>query len=429
MLREKRIFHDLRNFDISEANASDDEDDDIAEAIRTSLADQAIPNQAVSLAGGESAHSDGEGSGPVFGAAADSDHEHEEHDNPVAATPAGSDNSNGKNRDSAAAASTGPDDGSTKGSSSMIPASADGDGENADGGSSETTAPAGVDHVDEGNSDSGSSDVASEEDEPGPSREDKGKMKEVRDEEVPEDSGAPREATPSTCNPMDRVSTLTGHQRPQMWASSVEEEEEEEEGHTADALRNHDDSEGIADTADTGLGANTDHNTESHSGESPNDTGSGESDHGASQDLLVKTGAKDSDTVHLKIEYLVRYSTRAKATICISVPATITYAALERTISNTLRHHGGFENPHPIHKEAKISRLVAVFAKKRSGEAGFCRTRELTDGNLEETLRRMLKGSIYDVVKVQFKPGTNGKVEHRKATGKVYGKSRKVGRL
>lgn len=146
-------------------------------------------------------------------------------------------------------------------------------------------------------------------------------------------------------------------------------------------------------------------------------------------DPVLKTGSKDSDTIHLNIQYLVACSNRSKATMCISVPAIITYPSLKQTIEDALRKHDGFINPRPIDPDAKISRLIAVLAKKETGERDFCRIRELTDENLGETLRLMPTRSIYDVVKVQFKPGTNGEATPRKATGRVYGRSRKIGGL
>lgn len=434
---------------------------------------------------------------PVTPTSASVGYEYEEHGSPVEGTPAGSDHGNEENRDSMTATFATPDDGNGESSGSMAPASADSDHGNADGNSSEAATPAGVDHADEGNNNSASgSTIASQEDNSAPNREDKDKMKEVRDEEAPGDSGSPTEATPSdtidegevpdstatptrdaeeaasqageetdheyevvdlrppempdppvqptqplgedaldydleegeeTRNPVDRVSILTGYRRLGARALSAEEEEE---GRTAKALsKQGDDGKGDGDAADTALGANTDDNTDDHSGESSGDADSHENDLGATQDLVVRTGNEDSDTVYLKIEYRVQYSTRAKATMCISVPATITLAALQSTIWNAARQHGDFKNPHPIHKKSKIARLVVVFAEKKSKEPNFCRTRELTEENLEETLRLMPKRSIYDVVKVQFKPGTNGEATPKKATGKIYGKSWKVGGL
>lgn len=414
---------------------------------------------------------------PVTPTSAGVGYEYEEHGSPVEGTPAGSDHGNEENRDSMTATFATPDDGNGESSGSMAPASADSDHGNADGNSSEAATPAGVDHADEGNNNSASrSTGASQDDNSAPNREDKEKMKEVRDEEVPGDSGSPTEATPSdtidegevpdstatptrdaeeaasqageetdhehevvdlrppempdppvqptqplggdaldydleegevTRNPVDRVSILTGYGR----------------------LGAEDEGEGDGDAADTALGANTDDNTDGHSGESSGDADSHENDLGATQDLVVRTGNEDSDTVHLKIEYRVEYSTRAKATMCISIPATITYPALERTILNALRHHGGFDNPRSIGVDAEIARLVVIFAKKEGEESDFSRTVELTEENLEETLRLMPKRSIYDVVKVQFKPGTNGEATPKKATGKIYGKSWKVGGL
>ena len=146
-------------------------------------------------------------------------------------------------------------------------------------------------------------------------------------------------------------------------------------------------------------------------------------------DPILKTGSKDLDTIHLNIQYLVACSNRSKATMCISVPAFITYPSLKKTIEDALCEHDGFINPRPIDPDAKISRLIVALAKNKTGERDFCRIRELTDENLGETLRLMRTRSIYDVVKVQFKPGTNGKATPRKANGRIYGRSRKIGGL
>lgn len=444
-------------------------------------------------------HEDEELSSSVAITPAGSSHEDEEHGSSVATTPDGSKHGNEENMESVTTTSAGPDDGNEESSGSMAPAPAGSDHGNTEGSGSPTATPANVDEAYEENSDTVSSKAAPEEDIPSPSQEEKGKMKEVRDEELPKDSSAPMEETPSdtsdegevpdptappaqdaeeavsqagaeadhehevidllppempdppleptqplgedvlaydieegevTVNPVDRVSILTGYQRPEVEALAAEEEEQRR---TLEALHNRrDDSEGTEDPADTALGANADDNIEGHSGESSEDVGSGDSDQGAFQDLVVRTckdSDQDSDTVHLKVEYRVQYSNCAKATMCISIPVTITHPALKQMILSALRQHGEFENPRPAHKEAKIARLVAVFAKKKDEEPGFCRTIELTDENLEETLRLMPKRSIYDVVKVQFEPGTNGEARPRKATGKVYGKSRKVGGL
>ena len=146
-------------------------------------------------------------------------------------------------------------------------------------------------------------------------------------------------------------------------------------------------------------------------------------------DRVAKTGNKDGNTVHLRIQYLVAYSKRSKASMCISVPAAITYTAFKQTILNALRQHGEFKNPRPIHRDAQISRLIAVLATEKADPPDFRRVTELTDENLQRTLELMHKRSIYDAVKVQFVPGTNGDVMPRKATGRINGRSRKVGGL
>lgn len=192
-------------------------------------------------------------------------------------------------------------------------------------------------------------------------------------------------------NPVARVSMLTGYRRPE------------------------------------GRGLNAGDNTERHIGEITEDVGNNEADQGASRDPnstdqdqpITDVRDKDAETVHLRIQYLVERSKRCKASICISVPSTITYRSLEQVILNALHQHGGFENPHPIHADAQISRLIAVLTEKTVDTPGFCRERELTDENLQSTLELMTNRSIYDVVKVQFVPGTNGEVRPRKATGKV----------
>ncbi|CAF9921340.1 hypothetical protein IMSHALPRED_005155 [Imshaugia aleurites] len=147
------------------------------------------------------------------------------------------------------------------------------------------------------------------------------------------------------------------------------------------------------------------------------------------EDPASKKGNKDVGPVHLRIQYLVEGSKRTKACICISVPSTITYPALKQTILTALVNHEGCKNPHPIAEKAEISRLIAILAKKAIDGPGFLRVRELTAGNLQQTLGRMRIGSVYDVVKVQFVPGTNGEVRARKATGRIYGRSRKIGGL
>ncbi|KAF6231021.1 hypothetical protein HO173_010721 [Letharia columbiana] len=192
-------------------------------------------------------------------------------------------------------------------------------------------------------------------------------------------------------NPVARVSMLTGYRRPE------------------------------------GRGLNAGDNTERHIGEITEDVGNDEADQGASQDPnptnqdqpITDVRDKDAETVHLRIQYLVERSKRCKASICIHVLSTITYRSLERVILDALRQHGEFKNPHPIYADAQISRLIAVLTEKTVDTPGFCRERELTDENLQSTLELMTNRSIYDVVKVQFVPGTNGEVRPRKATGKV----------
>ena len=147
------------------------------------------------------------------------------------------------------------------------------------------------------------------------------------------------------------------------------------------------------------------------------------------EDLASEKASKDVGPVHLRIQYLIEGSKRTKACICISVPSTITYPALKQTILTALVNHEGCKNPHPIAEKAEISRLIAVLARKAIDGPGFLRVRELTAGNLQQTLGRMRIGSVYDVVKVQFVPGTNGEVRARKATGRIYGRSRKIGGL
>ncbi|KAF6221967.1 hypothetical protein HO133_001935 [Letharia lupina] len=192
-------------------------------------------------------------------------------------------------------------------------------------------------------------------------------------------------------NPVARVSMLTGYRRPE------------------------------------GRGLNAGDNTERHIGGTTEDVGDNEADQGASRDPnptdqdqpITDVRDRDAETVHLRIQYLVERSKRCKASICISVPSTITYRSLEQVILDALRQHGEFKNPHPIHADAQISRLIAVLTEKTVDTPGFCRERELTDENLQSTLELMTNRSIYDVVKVQFVPGTNGEVRPRKATGKV----------
>lgn len=176
-----------------------------------------------------------------------------------------------------------------------------------------------------------------------------------------------------------------------------------------------------------GRGLNAGDNTERHIGEITEDVSDNEADQGASRDPnptdqdqpITDVRDKDAETVHLRIQYLVERSKRCKASICISVPSTITYRSLEQVILDALRQRGEFKNPHPIHADAQISRLIAVLAKKTVDTPDFCRERELTDENLQSTLELMTNRSIYDVVKVQFIPGTKGEVRPRKATEKV----------
>lgn len=390
----------------------------------------------------------------------------EERAGSVTATPAGSDHGDREDRGSVATASAGPGDGNREGSGSMIPVSASPDHDDADHSRSE---------ADEGASDPVSSDIASEENAPAPSPEDPDTQSESKSGGVPKGSGAPVEATSSdttdeeeaqdpaatpaqddeetaseadtesdlgeyvvdllppempdsplqpsaplgedpndidlddgeaVCSPMDRVFTMTGYRRPEARGLGADEDE--------DGRIN-----------PRGLGGG----------------GGGGGDvipidrapHASTYDQPAgKAGDRDedsSDTVHLRIQYLVAHSHRANSTLCISVPTAITLSSLTRTISTALRHHGGYDNPRPVNAEAEIARFVVVLAKKETEASDFRRVIELTEGNVRDTLTLMIGRSVYDVVKVLFEPGTNGEVRPRKAGGRVYGRLGKVGGL
>lgn len=211
-------------------------------------------------------------------------------------------------------------------------------------------------------------------------------------------------------NPVDGVATLTGHRRSEARGVDSQGEkgrigDDEQKGTMVD-LR-----EGEAMAADQAAS------------QAPR----------PSQPSPEARTREDANTVTLTIQYLVLNSKRSKATIRLSVPVTTTYTSLKRTILTALHHHDDFKNPRSIAADAQIGRLVAVLVEREGDDAADVRVRvveltDKTDKELRETLELMTKGSIYDVVKVRFVPGTNGEVRRTgKATERVYGTSRKIG--
>ncbi|KAL9076103.1 MAG: hypothetical protein Q9161_001150 [Pseudevernia consocians] len=214
-------------------------------------------------------------------------------------------------------------------------------------------------------------------------------------------------------NPVDRVTTLTGYRRAEARNADSQGEGsrigDDEQKETTGDLR-----EGEAMPADDAATL------------APR----------PSQPCPEASTTKDANTtVTLTLQYLVFNSKRSKATIRLSVPVTTTtYASLKRTVLTALHQHNGFRNPRPIAAEAQISRLVAVLVEKGNESAAAdvrVRVVELTDKTdteLRERLELMTTGSIYDVVKVRFVPGTNDEARRTgKATERVCGTLRKMG--
>ena len=108
--------------------------------------------------------------------------------------------------------------------------------------------------------------------------------------------------------------------------------------------------------------------------------------------------------------------------MCLWLPANIPYPVFTQTIRNALQQHDGTRNPRPAHTEAVIARLLLFIA-------GSKKPIELTSENLLQNLALMDQRSVYDFVKVEFVPGTNGEMRPGKATGKVNGRCGKVGGL
>ena len=194
-------------------------------------------------------------------------------------------------------------------------------------------------------------------------------------------------------NPVDRVALLTGYLRSE--ANGEDDQADGDQGGESSIERNQ--SKGKS----------------SGFGQVPSYFGS--------DDPIGKPDGKDGKAVHLRIQYLVACSKRSKASMCISVPADIPYTVFRETILNALHQHDGTKNPRPAHIEAVISRLLLVMAGSKPTE--------LTNDNLQQNLVLMPQRSIYDFVKVEFVPETNGETRRRKATGKVNGRSGKVGGL
>ncbi|KAL9135362.1 MAG: hypothetical protein Q9175_003452 [Cornicularia normoerica] len=465
---------------VTPSSAGPDLDDAVTIILTASSIDDGEHNGSMRLDPIDSDHNDGVTSGSLATGPSEEHNDEprtpgfgnadEEHSSSVAATPAGSGHGDKETRGSVTATSAGPEDGIGQSSSSMTPASASSDPGDVESSETEIVMPVCSEQASENNDGPVSSSVASE-DTPAPSREtkipdksslpmeaapcnitDEGEDQEtaaipaqddeqtasqadaeivlypseipesplqptlplgedrkdfdleeedVRDlsmtsaQEIEESPKLPlgedpndfdlneREATP---NPVDRVSILTGYQRPELRAiyghvggSQSEEghiEREQRDGKLSGR------SQGEAISADRVL--------------SPF----------GPDDRVAKTGNKDGNTVHLRIQYLVAYSKRSKASI---------------TESSKTRA--------PIHRDAQISRLIAVLATEKADPPDFRRVSELTDENSQRTLELMPKRSIYDAVKVQFVPGTNGDVMPRKATGRINGRSRKVGGL
>ena len=142
----------------------------------------------------------------------------------------------------------------------------------------------------------------------------------------------------------------------------------------------------------------------------------------SSDDLIGNPDRTDDKTIHLRVQYLIARSKRAKASMCLWIPADISYPDFTQTILNALQQHNGTRNPHSAHPDAVIARLLLFIAGKR-------RPIELTSENLQQNLGLMPQRSVYDYVKVEFVPETNGEMRPRKGTGKVNGRCGKVGGL
>ncbi|KAM0800262.1 hypothetical protein BDR22DRAFT_973101 [Usnea florida] len=142
----------------------------------------------------------------------------------------------------------------------------------------------------------------------------------------------------------------------------------------------------------------------------------------SSNNAIENPDSKDEENIHLRVQYLVARSKRSKASMCLWIPTDISYPVLTRTIINALQQHNGTPNPNPAHPNAVIARLLLFIA-------GRTRPIELTSSNLQQNLALVPQRSVYDYVKVEFVPGTNGEMRRRKGTGKVNGRCGKVGGL
>ena len=142
----------------------------------------------------------------------------------------------------------------------------------------------------------------------------------------------------------------------------------------------------------------------------------------SSDDPLGTPDLTNEKTIHLRVQYLIACSKRAKASLCLEIPTDISYPVFTQTILNALEQHNGTPNPNPAHPDAEIARLLLFIAGRR-------RPIELTNDNLQGNLALVGQRSVYDYVKVEFVPETNGEVRRRKGTGKVNGRCGKVGGL